>query len=302
MESTQASSPFRVTIIGAGAVGGFFGHRFKDAGHHVTKVISKSISSARNLAADLNSKAHSWTSVRDLSDEEIIVVAVPDDEIEAVVKRLSVLKLNKGALVFHCSGSKSSSSLVRLESRDIQLSAIHPLRSITRGQFLDIDSKLICGIDAEKNGSPQIDRMIDSLNIEAIWIKEENKVQYHLVATILSNFTVALHGFAADILLDMQMEGSNIELHHFGDLVAGSLKNIEDKGPSDALTGPIVRGDLSTLGSHLEILKSKNLDLLKAYTAMAQLSLRLAIQRNTLSEEKAFKIQEMLIQFGSKEE
>ena len=52
-----------------------------------------------------------------------------------------------------------------------------------------------------------------------------------------------------------------------------SLDNAVELGPAAALTGPVARGDLATVASHLDALPASERD---AYAAVAELARRLA--------------------------
>ena len=55
-------------------------------------------------------------------------------------------------------------------------------------------------------------------------------------------------------------------------LMRGTLENMADQGPEKALTGPLVRGDVSTVQKHLQSLSPDEAEL---YRVLGQAVLRL---------------------------
>jgi predicted short-subunit dehydrogenase-like oxidoreductase (DUF2520 family) len=59
-------------------------------------------------------------------------------------------------------------------------------------------------------------------------------------------------------------------------LVRGSFENLLRDGPSAALTGPVLRGDVATIARHLEALTIDDANL---YRALGRAALELAVKR-----------------------
>ena len=64
----------------------------------------------------------------------------------------------------------------------------------------------------------------------------------------------------------------------FAPLIQASLENAFRLGPADALTGPVERGDLGTVESHLRALDPAERD---AYRALAREAARLTGRRDS---------------------
>jgi predicted short-subunit dehydrogenase-like oxidoreductase (DUF2520 family) len=66
---------------------------------------------------------------------------------------------------------------------------------------------------------------------------------------------------------------AGVPLEPYLELARGSLDNVAELGPPEALTGPAARGDEATLERHRAVL---GVDELAAYDALADLARRLA--------------------------
>ncbi len=92
--------------------------------------------------------------------------------------------------------------------------------------------------------------MVRELGARPFSVRAGRRANYHLGASLVANDTVGLFQLA---LREFQQAGLDdplarkVLLHLLQDVVRG----LEEKPPADALTGPAVRGDLTTLRSHL---------------------------------------------------
>jgi predicted short-subunit dehydrogenase-like oxidoreductase (DUF2520 family) len=67
-------------------------------------------------------------------------------------------------------------------------------------------------------------------------------------------------------------------------LIEGTLSNIEKVGTQDALTGPIVRGDVKTVEEHIKEIGLKRPELLMLYKNLAFFTIDIAAARGAIPE------------------
>jgi predicted short-subunit dehydrogenase-like oxidoreductase (DUF2520 family) len=77
-------------------------------------------------------------------------------------------------------------------------------------------------------------------------------------------------------------------------LVYGSLKNIERQGCTNALTGPIARGDSGTVQKHLKAINHHLPQHSTVYRELGKITVKLAQKKGTLSTSQAKKIMALL--------
>jgi predicted short-subunit dehydrogenase-like oxidoreductase (DUF2520 family) len=76
-------------------------------------------------------------------------------------------------------------------------------------------------------------------------------------------------------------------------LLAGTARNIATLGIPDALTGPVVRGDLGTVERHLEALRVYP-QTETVYRALSHVLVGLSLERATITESQAEAIRRAL--------
>jgi len=67
-------------------------------------------------------------------------------------------------------------------------------------------------------------------------------------------------------------------------LIQGTVNNIENVGIPRALTGPIARGDLSTIIKHLDCLEQMAPELMKLYSWLGFYTAQIAAEKGTIDD------------------
>jgi predicted short-subunit dehydrogenase-like oxidoreductase (DUF2520 family) len=68
-------------------------------------------------------------------------------------------------------------------------------------------------------------------------------------------------------------------------LIEGTLANIDRVGVQQALTGPVVRGDVQTVETHIQAIAEAMPELLPFYTCLVHFTAVQAAEGNRISEE-----------------
>ncbi len=71
------------------------------------------------------------------------------------------------------------------------------------------------------------------------------------------------------------------------------MKNIENKGPLAALTGPVVRGDVKTVKAHLASIEDMELHT-KIYKALSEVAVQMAAERKTIDKKTIEALKDVL--------
>ncbi|MBP1750353.1 MAG: 6-phosphogluconate dehydrogenase, NAD-binding protein, partial [Deltaproteobacteria bacterium] len=239
----------KIGIIGAGKVGISLGYVLRSNGIHVVGIsdtMPQALDTAREfLGADT---LYANDNVEIVNACDVIAIAVQDrligEAARSVADRAGDLA---GKLFFHTSGADSSSVLLSLERKGAHVGSIHPLQT-----FPDIESAINVLPDTSifiEGGDKALDvlrRVGENLGAKVYVIAGEDKVYYHLAAVFVCNLFSALMQAGAGI-----MRRIDIDFEPFIPIIRATMTNLEAKGPLDALTGPIVRGDDKTISSHL---------------------------------------------------
>lgn len=244
------------------------GHAFGQAGYPVV-LLSRS---HRTLQLPIPIEVADWAGR--LREAEVVLIATPDEAIPAVAARLSGEEaIGPDHAVFHVSGWLDCHAMEALESSTAALGSFHPLQAIAspasaperlRGAFV--------GIEGDPRAVEVGKRMAHDLGLVPVEIPPGAKTGYHAGATIVASYTVALMGLATRVV---ERAGIPPELagRLYVPLLGGVTANLAEVGPVDALTGPIMRGDVETVAAHLAVLAEEERAL---YRALGRFSLELA--------------------------
>jgi predicted short-subunit dehydrogenase-like oxidoreductase (DUF2520 family) len=120
--------------------------------------------------------------------------------------------------------------------------------------------------------------IVGALDGRMLVISVGQKALYHSALVFTSNYGVTLYAIAQQLLMHIgaEREVSSLALNT---LTAGMVRNLQVMGTPDALTGPLVRGDVGTIEAHLTVLQLFNPTLADLYTQLAIQTLPLAAAR-----------------------
>ncbi|TWI66912.1 putative short-subunit dehydrogenase-like oxidoreductase (DUF2520 family) [Desulfobotulus alkaliphilus] len=271
-------------IIGCGRAGSHLAFHLKKAGWSVCGIWDAEIKKAEQIAA--------LTEIPLLSPEEmgqkadILVLALPDDTIASACDSLAAKGIfHPGQRVFHLSGSQPAALLVSAAKKGAFTASLHPLQSFSpsldRGHpFKNILMTAEGMPEAVETGLA----MAEDLGAKGIPIAADAKVLYHAAAVVASNYLVTLLDFSFDLLEASGIEGSHA-MAFLAPLISGTLANLEKMPAEAALTGPVVRGDTSTLKRHLEAISEKRPLRSDLYKALGRATLDLAVRGKHLDKQ-----------------
>jgi len=184
-----------------------------------------------------------------VSHTDMIIISVPDDNIDQVVKGLSKFNL-KQTLVIHTSGVHSSNLLADLERQGAKTGSLHPMQTFPERLG---PSSLWQNIKLTYQGSVEgfrnCKKICEQLNSALIQVTEEQKQALHIAAVFAANYSVAIYA-AAEKIIDVQKLSKDILLP----LIEQVQSNFKKNSAHNILSGPLQRGDHKTLAKHLEFL------------------------------------------------
>jgi len=230
--------------------------------------------------------------IEEVVSAELIILSVPDDEIEYVCKSGP---WQPGSSIVHCSGALSMDVLASAAERGAKTGSIHPLQTFAGGgdpvaRMADIAYALEASDDSLHD---MLDTFVHALGGRPQWIRSEDKPLYHASAAMASNYLVALLGDASKLWESFGVSRDQ-GLHALLPLVKGTMDNLRGIGFPDALTGPIARGDVETVGIHLQALSQSQPDILPSYVAMGKRTIALALEKGTIDPAAAATLRKLL--------
>lgn len=236
-----------VGIIGAGRVGATLAAKFRNAGYEISGVSGRSAASnvrIRTLLPGVNTMAPSEVA----AGSDILVIAVPDDALEGVVEQLADARaVAKGATVLHTSGRHGLRALAPLAAQGACPIALHPAMTFT-GTEVDLKRTCVFGVTAGPREHDLAETLVSDLGGTLMWIDEDDRALYHAALAHGANHLGTLVLQAMDLLRQAGAPDASAVLRP---LLTAALDNVLAYGDA-ALTGPVVRGDLSTIRAHLD--------------------------------------------------
>ncbi len=241
-------------FIGAGKVGTTLARLLFARGFFVSVVYSRSANSAKVLANVVGAKmAASPQEVT--ASSELTFLTVPDDTIDEVAAILATTELS-GKAVVHTSGVHEAGVLGTLTSRGAMIGSLHPIFP-----FADADQAVkglpgaAFGVQAESQLlHTWLREIVSALDGQMLMIGKGQKALYHSALVFASNYGVTLYAIAQQLLMQVGAE-SEVSSLALNTLIAGMVRNLQVMGIPAALTGPLVRGDVGTIGAHLAALQ-----------------------------------------------
>lgn len=191
-----------------------------------------------------------------------VLLCVPDGEIG----RAAAL-LKPGRLVGHCSGATGLDVLDPHEAF-----SMHPLMTVTA------EGADFRGAGAAVAGStPQAlwlaQTLAERIGLEPVAISEGDRATYHAAASVASNFLVTLEAAAERLAT-----AAGLERRLLAPLVRATVENWARLGGERALTGPVARGDASTVAAQRQAVAERAPELLELFDAMVTATESLARQ------------------------
>ena len=280
-----------VAIIGAGRVGSSLGFLLTRAGYTVTAVVARTEESAEKAQAFIGAGKALTDVVQAATTADVVFITTPDRAIKTVCEAIaSSGGFRPGMLVVHTSGAHTLDLLASARESGAYRAVIHPLQSIPSRELgvknipgsyfrLEADSEALLFVRA-------LVKALEGIELEMPgWLPDKSSpALYHAGAVAVSNFFVALVDFG---LCFYQALGADKKeaLKAVLPLIKGTLANIESAGIPDALTGPIVRGDVETVRDHMSAMRTRAPELLDLYRELAKHTIIIAQERRALSPD-----------------
>lgn len=233
----------RVVILGSGNAATVLCELINKAGHEIVQIVSRNEDNAKSLANSYSAKFASLT-VKEFLDADIYIVALHD----AALDHIENIPALKNKFVVHTSGAISIESL---KSCSDKYGVLYPMQTLSKST----------------NHIPEIPFLVDGNNLETlhrilgfaksisdkvIEANDTERLNYHIAAVFVSNFTNHLYAMAEAFCNKERLDFNNLF-----PLIDEINKRIKEISPFISQTGPAVRDDIFTLNKHLQALSSQ---------------------------------------------
>lgn len=253
----EVKTKCKVVIIGAGNVAWHLAKRLLKKQQQVVQVFSRTLEHAENLARICNAEAIGHLENVVLT-ADVYVLAVKDDALESVVKAMPKVK----GLVLHTSGSAEINVLDRFAQHGV----FYPLQTFTKENKVSW-KKTPLFLEANTIKSEMLlEKFAFLFSKQVFWISSSERLSIHLAAVVTCNFSNYLYTLAHQFL---KAKADPMYFKYLLPLMEQTLEKVKTMHPSEAQTGPAIRGDVQTMQKHLALLENSPV-LKKVYVRMSE--------------------------------
>lgn len=260
-----------MVVVGPGRVGTALAVALGRAGYRIVAAAGGGEDARRRFAEHVSGARTDPDPAAVVGRGGTILVTTPDDAIEEVVTDLAAADvLVEDQHVVHVAGSRGLDVLHRAALAGCRVAACHPAQTVPAGPvdpdtFVGAAWAVTCGADDRGWATG----LVEAVGGDAHEVPDDRRVLYHAALTVGSNAVGAAVAVARQLLTAARVEQPRAFLDP---LVAASVANVLAEG-AGALTGPVVRGDVGTVASHLERLDADVPPLAAAYRHLSQVLL-----------------------------
>jgi predicted short-subunit dehydrogenase-like oxidoreductase (DUF2520 family) len=233
-----------IVIIGAGNVATQLAYALEETGQHIAQVFSRTESSAKQLADQLNTK---FTADLDKVKKNagLYIISLTDEATQEVAGRLKLGYLP----VIHTSGSLPLDLLNRVSEN---YGVLYPLQTLSKQRKVSFEKIPLC-IEAN---TPlflhQLKELAGDISGHVVEVDSDRRKVLHLAAVFASNFPNFMYHIA----------GKLVEEKHFSfdilrPLISETANKVADEKPAEVQTGPAIRGDQGVMELHDRLLIDK---------------------------------------------
>jgi predicted short-subunit dehydrogenase-like oxidoreductase (DUF2520 family) len=242
-----------VSLVGPGRAGRAFGRSWIAAGGRIVEVVGRTLASARKGRAAIGGGATARVSSEGPIRGEVLLVAVPDDEISAVADSLA--GRFGGHAAFHVSGALPASALEPLASPGASLGSFHPARVFT-GDASDNWKGSFVALEGESRAVAEGEKIVRAIGGVPRRITASAKPLYHLAAALAAGGTAALIGIATRAWQEAGIPGREAR-PALAALARQAASAAAARELEAVLTGPIARRDVGTVALHAGALENQ---------------------------------------------
>lgn len=225
----------KVALIGNGKVANYFNAQFRALGLEVQIFARQPKSESQRPIEQLG------------KDADLCLICIADRNIEALSKEIPA----QTGILAHCSGTVPLSSL---SSKHQDRGIIYPLMSITEQSTFALSEVPLCLEASDKSTIEQLEDFSKKYDLKAYRVPSTQRQRLHLAAVIGHNFSNYLYHWAAQELKEV-----DLPLEILKPLLNQQVKGLDQIDPIKRQTGPAVRGDNTTMETHLKMLKNPEL-------------------------------------------
>ena len=295
MPFPKAYSMKTINVIGAGKLGLTLARLWQLKKVFVVQnLMSREFSHAQK-AAHLVTGATAVESWGELQSADFWLLSTVDSQIVSVAQNLAKSGLLRGGdVVFHCSGVLSSADLRSQLPEQVLVGSVHPLKSFAQANVaFDTLGGTFCVQEGDRAALELLGPAFEKIGALIRSIDPQSKVLYHTASVMVCNYVTALMEAG---LLCFEKAGLSREAVYpmIEPLVRETVNNVFKYSTTQALTGPIARGDVDAVKMHVKALDTMPAPVKDIYCQLGLLAVDLSRAQARASEADLGRITQVL--------
>jgi len=232
---------YRISFIGAGKVSGALCRHFFESGCSILKIVSPTAIKGTALALSCNAE---WSEDYDFTgSEDLIIAAVPDDKLTAILARITCAG---NTVVAHTAGSLGLDVFPSFLKRT---GVFYPLQTFSENRTISFKD-LPFFIEASEPHSLQLLGDIAEAAGGKVHVTDtESRNLLHVAAVFACNFTNHMMTAGKQIT-----ERAGFSFEVLEPLISETVTKALENGPENSQTGPAFRNDRGTIKRHIDLL------------------------------------------------
>ncbi len=287
-----------IALIGCGKAGLSVALALKREGWLVVGCASRGSESEKRGSEWLNCRI--LGSFSEIPTGAIVVLGVPEAALKTVDAKLAMEDTHlKDRVVVHLSGGLPARVLEECRLSGASVGSMHPIMALPDPLTGAIRlKKATFALEGRFKAVSAMQAMAHSMSGTYFILSTRGKTLYHAAAVVASNHLVALLADSEEML---KLAGGDMKVGWpaFQSLVEGTVANFYAAGSVASLTGPVERGDLEMVKTHLQSLKRWP-HLMERYRIMALATVDIAKKRHPERSDELQALAKLLIEWQSR--
>jgi len=278
----------KISIIGPGSLGSALVLALFRTAYPISEIVYRDTSTskrkAKALARRVGARAYSLSSSK--LDAGVLWLCVPDRTIATLAGELFRRKKSwKGTVVLHSSGALPSDELNPFRKLGAAVASLHPLMTFVPGvdqSFVGVPFAVEGDVLAVRKARQIVRDLKGAISV----LPKSRKSAYH-----------AWGAFTSPLLLSLLVTSEQVAKlagippkearRRMLPIILQTIENYVNRGPAHAFSGPILRGDISTLERHLKALQRLP-QAREVYRALASAAVQALPAANQKAQQKVF--------------
>ena len=275
-----------ISIIGAGRVGQTLARRLRQLGWRIGAVVTQSKKTSQAAVRTIGGGTPQSRLTPQALAANVLLVTTPDGALGHVAKALANFRGEnfRGKIALHTSGALDRRVLAPLARRGVSTGSLHPMQTFS-GRGSPQLKGVIFAVEGDRAARRTAQEIARSLGGIPVAIRGSSKPAYHAAGALVAGHGLALVEAATRTLTGLGFSRRRA-LQALLPLIRQMLDNYQRLGPQAAWTGPISRGDFSTVAKHGQALRRYPREFGDSYVTLSLLAARVLSKKPAATRKK----------------